>query len=206
MHRASLRSAAAIALTALAAGAMAACNRADVDRARPESTRPAPGVGSSAIVAATAPPTATPPAGTATVGSTPADGICMDDTPVVAQDIGSVNTIVVPANAADFEVVVVPRPDVACPGDVVGYDVAVRNTTGAPSTFAPNRGLLFVSGGMANWSLAQLGPVTIEPGATWTTMVTAPIPPVRPGVYAIRPEGIAAVGSVTVLDPGASAD
>ena len=132
---------------------------------------------------------------------TPSGGTCLDDTPVTPLDIGTVNTIVVPANADDFEVVVEADPPIACPGDIVAFDVTVRNASATPSRFTPNRGLLFTSGGMANWSLGALGPVEIAPGDTWSATVTGEVPPVRPGVYAVRPEGIAADGTITVLDP-----
>ena len=77
----------------------------------------------------------------------------------------------------------------------------MRNVTVDSSRFSPGRGLLFASGQMANWTLGALGPVELAPGEEWETLVVGTIPPVRAGVYAIRPEGIAATGTITVLDP-----
>ncbi|MGI9646021.1 MAG: hypothetical protein ACR2O6_12000 [Ilumatobacteraceae bacterium] len=134
------------------------------------------------------------------------DDVCRDRTPVRHEQIGTVNTIVVPENADDFDVVVVAEPRAACPGDTVRFAVTVTNVADTSSVFAPNRGLLFASGMMANWELGYLGNEDLAPGEAWDTVVVGVIPPVREGVYSIRPEGISASGTVTVLDPVTARD
>lgn len=132
----------------------------------------------------------------------PPDGTCEVIPRFPSADVGTVNTIVVPANAEDFEVGIVATPASACPGDTVRFTVTVRNAADHASLFAPNRGLLLASGMMANWPLGSLGPVELAAGEAWVTTLDAVVPGVPPSVYQLLPEGIPADGSLTVLDPG----
>lgn len=126
---------------------------------------------------------------------------CQDPTPVVTPLIGTVNTIVVPANAGDFDVEVRAEPPAACPSDRVRFQIRVHNVTDHPSRFAPARGLLLASGGMAKFELAPLDAIELAAGERRTLEVVGTVPPVGPGTYRIGPEGITGRGDLVVLDP-----
>ncbi len=139
----------------------------------------------------------------AAISSLPA--VCLDDSPIEPAQIGTVNTIVVPANTEAFDGSVRAVPDTACPGDVVSFAVSIVNTSDEAQLFSPTRGLIFSSGGMAKWSLAPLSDLalTMQPGERLDTTVTGTVPPVAPGIYRVSPEGTRFFGEITVLDPAA---
>lgn len=131
--------------------------------------------------------------------------ICTDETPVVTALVGSVNTIVVPANVADFGGDVEALPAEACPGDSVAFVVSIVNESTEPAEFSAGRGLIFSSGMMANWELAPLDElaVTVQPGERLDQTVVGTIPAVGPGTYRVGPEGAGFFGQIVIRDPTA---
>jgi hypothetical protein len=129
--------------------------------------------------------------------------VCLDESPIEPAQIGTVNTIVVPANTEAFDGSVRAVPDTACPGDVVSFVVSIVNTSDEAQLFSPTRGLIFSSGGIAKWSLAPLSDLAVmmQPGERLDATVTGTVPPVGPGIYRVSPEGARFFGEITVLDP-----
>jgi hypothetical protein len=125
---------------------------------------------------------------------------CDGPSPTQWDDVGTVHTIV-PQPDSDLVDVAVVSPGRLCSGAHARFEITVTNTSDHAITFKPNRGLLLMSDGMANWELGNIHPIEMQSGGVYVFVVDATIPNVRPGTYGVRPEGYRGGQLEIVLPP-----